>query len=90
MELRPIDPFRLNLNLRYHSGYFSNDANTPAFKVDAGAVINVRASYDFGPASVFAYVRNVGDSTYKVWQFRPRNASLGDPREYGLGLEMRF
>ena len=90
IELRPIDPVRLNLNLRYHSGYFSNDANTPAFKVAAGAVINARASYDLGPASVFAYVRNVGDRTYKVWQFRPRNASLGDPREYGLGLEMRF
>lgn len=90
VELRPIDPVRLNLNLRYHSGYFSNDANTPAFKVASGAVINARASYDLGPASVFAYVRNVGDKTYKLWQFRPRNASLGDPREYGLGLEMRF
>ena len=90
MQIRPIDPLKLNFNARYYSDYYSDDANTPAFKINSETIIDAKASYDFGQVSVFAFIRNASDRNYQVWQFRPRNASIGDPREYGFGLEARF
>ena len=90
VQIRPIDPLKLNLNARYYSDYYSDDSNTPAFKIDSETIIDAKLSYDFGQVSVFAFIRNASNRNYRIWQFRPRNASIGDPREYGFGLEARF
>lgn len=87
---RPIDPLTLDLSARYNSGYYSDDANTEAFEIDEVTVIDAKATYSFGAVDIYAFVRNATDEDYQVWQFRPGNSSLGDPREYGVGLETRF
>ncbi|MEO9600689.1 TonB-dependent receptor [Parasphingorhabdus sp.] len=90
VHLNPIEPLTFDLGLRHNSSYYSDDANNPAFEIDGVTMIDAKAAYDFGPASTFVYLRNATNEDYKVWQFRPGNASLGDPREYGIGLEMTF
>lgn len=90
LSLQPVEPLTLDLSARYNTSYFSDDANTPAFKIDSRTILDAKATYDFGPVSAFAFVRNATDKTYQVWQFRPGNSSLGDPREFGGGLQARF
>lgn len=90
LQIRPTEKLTLNLNARHNSSYYSDDSNTPAFEIDDLTILDAKATYDFGSVSAFAFVRNATDKTYQVWQFRPGNSFLGDPREYGIGLQVNF
>lgn len=90
LQLRPIEDLSLDLSARYNADYFSDDANNPAFAIESVTLVDARLAYDFGLFNTFAFVRNATDETYQVWQFRPGNSSLGDPREFGLGVEAHF
>jgi len=90
VNIRPTPQLTLDMNARYSSSYYSDDANTEALEIDGVSIIDARASYAFRALEAFAYVRNLTDKTYQVWQLRPGNSSLGDPREYGVGLKMAF
>lgn len=86
----PTHALTVDLDARYNSSYYSDDANTPEFEIDSVTVLDARVGYDFGNIEAFAYVRNLADKTYQLWQFRPGNSWLGDPREYGIGMEANF
>lgn len=90
LNVRPAEAITFDLSARHNSGYYSDDANTPEFEIDGVTVLDAKATYDFGSLKAFAYVRNITDEVYRVWQFRSGNASLGDPREIGVGLEAKF
>ena len=90
VEWRPIDRLRLNGDVRHHSGYFSNDLNTPAFRISEATIVNARAAYDLGTITLSAYVRNLFDRFYLTSQFSSMFATAGDPREVGIGMEARF
>jgi len=90
LEWRPADRLQLNADIRHHSGYFSNDLNTPALRVDKATVVNARAAYDLGQITLSAYARNLFDNFYLTSLFNPTSATAGDPREIGVGLEVDF
>lgn len=90
IEWRPLDRLRINADIRHHSGYFSDDLNTPGFRIDKATVANARAAYELGKVTLFAYVRNLFDKFYLTSQFSPTFATAGDPRELGIGIESRF
>ena len=90
VEWWPVERLQLNAQIRHHSGYFSNDANTEALRVDAATIVDTRASYDFGRVALFGYARNLFDRFYLTNIFNPGFASTGEPREVGIGLEARF
>lgn len=90
IDWRPLDELRLSAQLRYHSGYFSDDSNNLSRRVDAVAVMDARAAYTAGPATLFAYVRNALDAFYLTYLFTPTFGTAGDPRELGVGIEARF
>lgn len=89
-NIHPMDKLTLDLGVRYNSSYYSDDVNTPEFKIDGVSIIDAKVSYDFGSVQASAFVRNATDEDYQVWQFREGNSSLGDPREFGVGLEATF
>ncbi|MEM7208471.1 MAG: TonB-dependent receptor [Pseudomonadota bacterium] len=89
-NIKATEQLTLDLNARYSASYYSDDANTPELEIDSVTIVDLKASYDFDDLHAFAYVRNATDETYQVWQLRPGNSSLGDPREYGVGLQMTF
>lgn len=90
VSAQPSDRLALDFIMRHNSSYFSDDANTEAFKIGSVTTFDAKATYDLGSVSAFAYVRNLTDKDYQVWQFRPGNSSLADPREFGVGLESTF
>ena len=89
-DWRPVDRFRLNASLRHHSGYFSDDANTPARRIEPGTELDARAAFDTGPITLFGYVRNLLDDLNLKYLFSPTVATATKPREFGIGLEARF
>ncbi len=90
IDWRPIDALRLSAQVRHHSGYFSDDANSPARRIEPSTVADLRAAYTAGPATLFGYVRNAFDSFYLTYLFSESFGTAGDPREVGVGVEMRF
>ena len=90
LRIQPMEPLTIDVSARYNSDYFSDDANTEAFRIDGVTIVDLRTSYDFERVSVFAFMRNATDELYQTWQFVPGNSPLGDPREYGFGLQGRF
>ena len=89
-DWRPLDPLRLSTQVRYRSAYFSDDANKDSQKVSGVTIVDARASWDFGRASVFGYVRNLFNRFYLTSLFDPTFGTAGDPREAGVGVEARF
>jgi iron complex outermembrane recepter protein len=92
IDWRPLAPLRLSAQLRYHSSYFSDDAETALLRIGGSTTLDAKASYRRGPFTVFGYVRNVFDKFHLTSLGVPlgRTATAGDPREFGLGLEVRY
>ena len=89
-NFRPTDAFTLDINARHNSSYYSDDANTAAYRIDGVTLVDVKANQNFGSVDVFAYARNLADKVYQVWQIRQGNSWLGDPRELGVGMQASF
>lgn len=83
---------RVSAQLRYHSSYFSDDFETPEFRVNPAAILDGRASYSLGSLTLFAYARNAFDSFHINYWFNrdPDIVEADDPRIVGAGIEARF
>lgn len=90
IDWRPLDPLRLSAQLRSHTRYFSNDANSQALAISGATLVDARAAYDFGPASVSLYARNLFDRFALTYRFDPGLAIAEDPRRVGIEVETRF
>lgn len=93
----PLKKVRLSAQIRRNSDYFSDDLNAPNFRVDGSMTVDGRAEWSTGRVRLFAYVRNLFDKFYFTTLSvptppagRPGLATLGDPRQLGLGIEGRF
>ena len=50
----------------------------------------VRAQWDTGKISLFAYAHNFFDKFYMAYVFDSDSGEAGDPRRVGVGIEARF
>ena len=85
-----LRPLTLSARLRHHSGYFSDDLNTPTRKVDAGTEVDGRAAFTRGRFTLSAYARNLTDEFAVTYFIGPTTAVPNRPREIGLALETRL
>jgi iron complex outermembrane recepter protein len=90
IDWRPVAGWRLSAQGRYNSDYYSDDANRPDLRIQGTAVLDARASYERGQWMVFGYVRNVFDTFYLTSLSSTVRGTAGDPRQYGLGFEVRL
>jgi outer membrane receptor protein involved in Fe transport len=90
VDWQPVEPLRVSAQLRHNSDYFSNDANNPALRIEEKTLVDGRVAYVAGPLTFFGYVRNLFDDFYLTLLTSPNLGSVGDPREFGFGLEGRF
>jgi outer membrane receptor protein involved in Fe transport len=90
IDWRPFDPLRLTAQVRHRSGYFSDDANTPARRVSGATIVDLRSAYTTGGVTVFGYVRNVLDAFVLNYLFSPTFGTAEDPRELGAGVAFSF
>lgn len=87
----PIASALLSAQVRSNSGYFSDDLETATRRIDGSTTIDAKASWTWQDVTMFGYVRNLLDEFHLTYRFTdPRSATAGDPREWGVGLEMRF
>lgn len=86
----PIDRLQMNAQIRHNASYFSDDANTQAQVIGDTTVVDARVSYGFGPLTLFGYGRNLFNEFYLTQLYAPDFGAVGDPREYGIGIEARF
>ena len=86
-EWRPLDRLTLNASLRHNSDYFSNDANNPLLRIERSTRLDARAAYRWGKVTLFGYVRNLLDKFYMVHLNSPMLGTVGEPRQFGVGME---
>jgi outer membrane receptor protein involved in Fe transport len=90
IDWNPRDELRLSAQVRHHSPYFSDDANTPALKIGSATTIDAKAEWQFRRFRLFGYARNLLDSFNLTYRFNPAVATAEDPRELGVGIEANF
>ena len=91
---RPIEGLSVTVNGRYSDSYYSDDANTSINEVDAFFVADARVSYSYRNVEAFAYATNLFDNFYELEKRQHGTGTafsiVGDPREVGVGLKVRF
>ena len=90
LDWRPRDAIRLSAQLRHNSGYFSDDPNSPALRVEGSTTVDARAAWTSGRLTLFGYARNLFDEFHMNYLFSPVFGTAGDPRELGIGVEAAF
>lgn len=86
----PIEGLRFDANARYSDGYFSDDLNAPALKVDSVVLADANVSYTYSHYKVFGYVRNLFDEFHISAYYTANSATVIEPRQYGIGVEVNF
>lgn len=91
-----IENVTLSAEVRHTDGYYSTDENYPAYWVDSYTVANARLTYQPSETwQFYAYVNNIFDERAPTWKYDDRTAggivaSMLEPREYGVGLKVKF
>jgi outer membrane receptor protein involved in Fe transport len=81
---------RVSGQLRYRSAYFGDEVNSDLVRVPGAALVNARAEYAVGKATVFGYARNLFDKFVLIDRSGSDSAVAEAPREVGIGVETRF
>ena len=91
VDWKPARPWTLSAQLRGHSGYYSDDSNSPERRIDGGAIADAKASYDLGKVRLSGFVRNLFDRFQLTYLYPGATAATAeDPREVGIELGARF
>lgn len=91
-----VEDVTLSAEVSHTDGYYSTDENYPAYWVDSYTVANARLTYKPSETwQLYAYVNNIFDERSPTWKYDDRTAggivaSMLEPREYGLGLKVKF
>lgn len=90
------DKLRLSGDIRHTAGYFSDDSNDQDVRVDSYAVANAQLRYTpRDNLELFAYVDNIFDNRAPTYLRASRTvggfeATMLEPREVGVGMNMKF
>jgi hypothetical protein len=76
--------------MRHHSGYFSDDAETPALRVGAATMVDAQLSYRLGAVTLLGFARNLLDAFNLTYVFNRNLATAARPREMGVGIDVKF
>ena len=90
IDWRPIENLRFDAQVRTNGRYFSDDANTAAFRIGGSTNVDAKLSYTWKRITASAYVRNAFDDFQLTALFSPDFGAANDPRNYGISLEARF
>ncbi|MFB2532076.1 TonB-dependent receptor [Paracoccus sp. p4-l81] len=98
VDWTPIDKLTVNASVRHTGGYFSDDTNSEATRIDSFTLANLRVSYvPREGIEVYGYANNLFDERAPLAKQLSRsatgpvmNAIMTEPREVGIGLRMTF
>jgi outer membrane receptor protein involved in Fe transport len=86
----PLERLSLSAVVKHNSGYFSDDANTPARAIGPATSVDFRSAYQLGRSRIFSYARNLLNQFKMTYLFTPVFGTASDPREFGVGIETSF
>ena len=94
-DWRPTRNLQLTSQVKHNSRYFSDDSETHETRIQPSTTVDARVSWQTGCFTVFAYAQNLFDQfRITFWGGLPTDPDLevgtNDPREIGVGLEVRF
>ena len=96
LTVEPWSNLVLSTQGRFSDDYYSDDDNTSDFAVDSAFSMDVQLAYTFSQlfaldtnVRAFAYATNLFNNFYEQQIFGDI-ASVSSPREYGVGLELRY
>jgi len=84
-----FEGFTVGGRVRYVGEYKSEDTNDSLSAGDY-TVCDVKASYEYGPFTVYGYVNNLFDEFYTISELAIGRAIVGNPREFGAGVQYSF
>jgi len=90
------EKFNVSAQVRHLDGYYSDLANTATYAIDPYTLADVRASYKFrDELELYGYVKNIFDERSPTYMQQNRGiggieASMTEPRMYGLGIKGTF
>lgn len=90
IDWHPVPDLGLSSQLRHNSGYFSDDAESPALGIKGSTTVDAQARWDTGRFALFAYARNLFDEFHVMSRGAFGFATANDPRQVGFGLEARY
>jgi iron complex outermembrane recepter protein len=90
IDWEPVKGLKLDAQLRTNGRYFSDDANTPAFRIAGSTNVDAKISYAWNGITASAYVRNALNDFALTNLFASDFGFANDPRNYGISLEARF
>ncbi|MEM7426946.1 MAG: TonB-dependent receptor [Pseudomonadota bacterium] len=89
-----VENLTYGAKVRYNDGYFSDNENTAATKIDAFAVVDMKLTYKPNErVTAFAFVNNLLNDIYPVNAFVSGGglvAPVGMPREFGVGASIKL
>lgn len=90
LEWLPSKGITLSGQARHHSQYFSDDLETRSRRVNPATIFDARAAWTRGNFTFSAYARNLTNSFSFTYKFANGLATAEDPRELGIGIDVRF
>lgn len=92
------DELKIGGQVRHSSRYYSEDDNNPDYKVGGYTVADIKMSYRYRDAEIYGYINNVFGKHYLLSKGTlfdgisayPPAASVGRPREIGVGVSVQF
>jgi iron complex outermembrane recepter protein len=86
----PVPSLQLSAQLRRHSSYFSDNANSPDERIEAATIADARAEWQVRRLRLFVQVHNVLDRFAMVVLDTPDSGEAEEPRRITAGIETRF
>lgn len=90
VDWAPAPSLRLSAQVRRHTSYFSDNANSAALQIRAATIADARAELNVRRLSVFVQVHNAFDRFAMVVMSTPTSGEAEDPRRITAGVESRF
>jgi outer membrane receptor protein involved in Fe transport len=90
VDWTPLPALQLSAQVRRHSSYFSDNANSPALRIGPATIADARGEYEIGRLSLFVEVHNAFDRFAMVVLTTSTSGEAEEPRRITVGLERRF
>lgn len=87
---KPLPDVELSAQVRRHSSYFSDNANSLAQRIGPATLADARAEWQLKRLRLFVQVHNAFDRFAMVIQNSPTSGEAEEPRRITAGVETRF
>ncbi len=90
IDWKPMRAFGLSAQVRHHSSYFTDNANSPALQIAPATIVDMRLEHQLKRALLFVQLRNLFNRFALIDQTTLTSGEAEDPRRVMIGVDARF